>query len=414
MPARERRAREPGERDGCRDGPGRRAPSRGWRCTFCPATTSTRNTSIVRTEGRRSCDSATAAATTTTTTRAPELRDRAQHRRGEVGRVRRAPRREAAIDAREAGVRTHHPEQDADRDRADDDERRAQRSAAVRSSTCGSTRARTNVRTVACGFDLAADDGARRARRGRIRGRPAEDRGCDGRAGAPVPRPRGRARPPYRCLPNVQSVKPRMYANPVDGRGRRWGGFAANPGSTRSSQARCTRPRATGSIPNRAARPSIWPSASTATVAGRRRGADDRRVAYVALSVVMIGLGLILTKVVFDGTSGWDVEVNRWFAHRRTATWNDLSNYGSHVAETLTVIGIAAVVVLVLGRAPVLARDRLPRDRARARGHGVRDDRRSSSTVRARRSCGSTTRHRRRASRRGTRPPPSCSTSGSR
>jgi undecaprenyl-diphosphatase len=72
-------------------------------------------------------------------------------------------------------------------------------------------------------------------------------------------------------------------------------------------------------------------------------------VAYIALSVAMIGLGLFLTKIVFDGSSGWDVEVNRWFAHRRTATWNDLSNYGSHGAATLTVIGIAAVVVLVLG-----------------------------------------------------------------
>ena len=71
-------------------------------------------------------------------------------------------------------------------------------------------------------------------------------------------------------------------------------------------------------------------------------------VAYVALSIAMIGLGLILTKIVFDGSSGWDVEVNRWFAHRRTATWNELSNYGSHAAETLTVIGIAAVAVLIL------------------------------------------------------------------
>ena len=62
----------------------------------------------------------------------------------------------------------------------------------------------------------------------------------------------------------------------------------------------------------------------------------------------MIGLGQILTKIVFNGKSGWDVEVNRWFAHRRTTTWNDISNYGSHAAETLTVIGVAAVAVLVL------------------------------------------------------------------
>ena len=95
----------------------------------------------------------------------------------------------------------------------------------------------------------------------------------------------------------------------------------------------------------------------------------------------MIGLGEILTKIVFDGNSGWDVEVNRWFAHRRTATWNDISNYGSHAAETLTVIGIAAVAVLILAVFRYWREIELPRDRPRARGLGVRDGRRSSSTV---------------------------------
>jgi membrane-associated phospholipid phosphatase len=70
--------------------------------------------------------------------------------------------------------------------------------------------------------------------------------------------------------------------------------------------------------------------------------------AYVVFTVVMVGLGLFLTKVVFDGTSGWDADVNRWFAHRRTASWNDITHYGSLVAETTTVITIAAVVVVVL------------------------------------------------------------------
>ena len=63
----------------------------------------------------------------------------------------------------------------------------------------------------------------------------------------------------------------------------------------------------------------------------------------------MVGLGLFLTKIVFDGSSGWDVEVNRWFAHRRATTWNDLSRYGSQVADTFTVIAVAAIVVFVLG-----------------------------------------------------------------
>ena len=94
--------------------------------------------------------------------------------------------------------------------------------------------------------------------------------------------------------------------------------------------------------------------------AERLAGSLDRRhpvtaaaivtiAAYVVLTVVMVGLGLFLTKIVFDGSSGWDVEVNRWFAHRRATTWNDLSRYGSQVADTFTVIAIAAIVVFVLG-----------------------------------------------------------------
>ena len=41
--------------------------------------------------------------------------------------------------------------------------------------------------------------------------------------------------------------------------------------------------------------------------------------------------------------------MNRWFADHRNATANDLTSVGSNVAETMTVIGIAAVVVAILG-----------------------------------------------------------------
>ena len=71
-------------------------------------------------------------------------------------------------------------------------------------------------------------------------------------------------------------------------------------------------------------------------------------VAYVVLTAAMIGLGLVVTNIV-SGPSGWDVEVNRWFETRRTGAWDDVSHYGSMIADTITVIAAAAFVVFILG-----------------------------------------------------------------
>ena len=46
--------------------------------------------------------------------------------------------------------------------------------------------------------------------------------------------------------------------------------------------------------------------------------------------------------------AGWDIGVNRWFVGERTALLNDVTTVGSHLAETLTVIAIAVVVVVFL------------------------------------------------------------------
>ena len=64
----------------------------------------------------------------------------------------------------------------------------------------------------------------------------------------------------------------------------------------------------------------------------------------------MLAAGWTLTRVLFPHhPAGWDIHVNRWFEHHRNATANDLTHVGSNVAETMTVIGIAAVVVAILG-----------------------------------------------------------------
>jgi membrane-associated phospholipid phosphatase len=72
-------------------------------------------------------------------------------------------------------------------------------------------------------------------------------------------------------------------------------------------------------------------------------------VEYVLLTAATIAVGLVLTKVLFGGDKVWDAGPNRWFAQHRAATWNDLSHFGSLAADTLSVIGVAALVALCLG-----------------------------------------------------------------
>jgi membrane-associated phospholipid phosphatase len=79
-------------------------------------------------------------------------------------------------------------------------------------------------------------------------------------------------------------------------------------------------------------------------------GAIVAVASYLLLSVVLLALGWTLTRVLFPNhPAGWDIHVNRWFADHRNGTGNNLTSIGSNVAETMTVIGIAAVVVVILG-----------------------------------------------------------------
>jgi undecaprenyl-diphosphatase len=78
-----------------------------------------------------------------------------------------------------------------------------------------------------------------------------------------------------------------------------------------------------------------------------RAGAITALFAYVVLTGAMVGIGFLVVHVV-SGPTGWDLDVNRWLEGRRTATWDDVSHYGSLVADTLTVVAVAAVITLVL------------------------------------------------------------------
>lgn len=93
--------------------------------------------------------------------------------------------------------------------------------------------------------------------------------------------------------------------------------------------------------------------------AGRRftRGAVTVAIAYVVLSVALVGGALVVSQLF--PVVKWDDAVSSWFAARRTPGWDSVSRAGTTVANTLGVVAIASVVTVIaavrhLGRVAVL------------------------------------------------------------
>jgi membrane-associated phospholipid phosphatase len=92
----------------------------------------------------------------------------------------------------------------------------------------------------------------------------------------------------------------------------------------------------------------------------KRRGSDNSLhpivatlgvaiLGYLVLAALALALGALVTNfVVGHGLGRDDLDIARWFADRRTPTWNDLSVVGSYVAETVTVLVILAIALVVL------------------------------------------------------------------
>ena len=92
--------------------------------------------------------------------------------------------------------------------------------------------------------------------------------------------------------------------------------------------------RPIGRLVHRPARPGDWSVlTAVATIV----------LAYVALSAVLIGAGLVLVHLLAP-VRHWDDHVNSWFAARRTPTWNRISKGGTFLANTLGVVTVAVVV----------------------------------------------------------------------
>ena len=101
-------------------------------------------------------------------------------------------------------------------------------------------------------------------------------------------------------------------------------------------------------LPERLAQPFRRPFIAGATVGV---------TGYVIMTLLLVTLGLLLVNVFLDGAVGrWDESVNRWFVQQRTPTLDDLTVWGSRLGDTFTVIGIAAVAVVMLAIGRLWAR----------------------------------------------------------
>ena len=69
---------------------------------------------------------------------------------------------------------------------------------------------------------------------------------------------------------------------------------------------------------------------------------------YAVLTVLMLGIGLLLTHALDGSVGGWDRHVSEHFARNRTGVWNDITKVATSAVNTLPVVAVAAVVVGLL------------------------------------------------------------------
>lgn len=84
-----------------------------------------------------------------------------------------------------------------------------------------------------------------------------------------------------------------------------------------------------------------------------RRTRDAARILAIAWIVLLLGvltIGWVLTHPLESTVDPWDDGVERWIADRRTPTLDFLAAWGSHLADTIVGVIVAAVAALVLWR----------------------------------------------------------------
>jgi membrane-associated phospholipid phosphatase len=83
---------------------------------------------------------------------------------------------------------------------------------------------------------------------------------------------------------------------------------------------------------------------------GTRHDARILSIGWVVLLVGVIAIGWLLTHPLESSVDPWDDSVETWIAERRTPTGELIAAWGSHVADTIVGVIVAAVAALVLWR----------------------------------------------------------------
>ena len=81
-----------------------------------------------------------------------------------------------------------------------------------------------------------------------------------------------------------------------------------------------------------------------------KNAARTLSIAWVVLLLGVLAIGWLLTHPLESTIDPWDDSVERWIAAHRTPTGEFLAAWGSHVADTIVGVIVAAVAALVLWR----------------------------------------------------------------
>lgn len=82
----------------------------------------------------------------------------------------------------------------------------------------------------------------------------------------------------------------------------------------------------------------------------RRKAAQTLGIAWVLLVLAVLGMGWLITHPLESTVDPWDDSVERWLADRRTPGLDLAAAIGSHIADTVVGVALAAVIALVAWR----------------------------------------------------------------
>jgi undecaprenyl-diphosphatase len=94
--------------------------------------------------------------------------------------------------------------------------------------------------------------------------------------------------------------------------------------------------------------PAIVASESGASEHPHRKSLGIVAGGYGAITVVLLGIGMLLTHPLAHSVGGWDQRVNEYFAARRTSGWDDITSLATAAFNTIPVVVAATVLVTFL------------------------------------------------------------------